>query len=118
MRTLNRSRARFYIEVQQDDTPVEGNASAWGEPEDSDYAAEISARLNRGDIWAWALVRVVCTYPGLPFEGEDYLGGCCYRDEADFRQPDGYFDQMCDLAWEDLNRQAEKVRAILCGQDA
>lgn len=75
----------FEIEVHQDDTPVRGNALASGD-EDEDRACEdeILRRLDQGDVWAWACVRVIATCEG--FRGESsWLGGCSYRSERDFR---------------------------------
>ena len=92
---------QFEIDAEQDDTPVRGNAIDSG---DADYDKTIEdailARLNAGDIWAWAQVRVTCKWHGIT--GEDYLGCCNYDDEHDFREPGGYFDDMKFAAYQDM----------------
>jgi hypothetical protein len=90
----------YRIEVEQDDTQVRGNAMASGDDAaDKAVEDEILDRLDRGDVWAWAMVKVVAECEG--FEGFDTLCGCCYKDEADFKTG-GYFEQMKDQAFEDL----------------
>lgn len=51
--------------------------------------------------WAWCVVRVTAKWGG--FEGTNYLGGCSYKDEADFAK-DGYLPQMKDEALADLKK--------------
>ena len=52
----------------------------------------VLARVNGGHEWAWCIVRVTVEWRGM--SGDAVLGGCSYEDEADFRQPGGYFDDM------------------------
>src|ERR1700692_675881 len=80
------------LQVEQDDIAVRGNAMASGdEAYDKEGEDGILARLDRGDVWAWACVKV--TVAGYGCEGTDYLGCCNYADEQDFRKG-GYFDDM------------------------
>lgn len=82
------------LEVEQDLTEVRGNALASGDAAaDRECEDEIIARLNDGDVWAWACVRVVARR-GNRVAYSNWLGGCSYRDEDDFCQPGGYFDDM------------------------
>lgn len=91
----------FRLIAEQDQTSVRGNALASGDDdEDKRVEDEIIARLDDGDVWAWADVEVRAEWNG--FEGSDYLGGCSYVDEADFCQPGGYFDDMKERAYEEL----------------
>lgn len=91
----------YRIEVEQDDIPVRGNASATDDHEaDKKLEDEIIRRLNQGDVWAWASVCVIAECEG--FIGKAYLGGCCYEDEADFTRDDGYYPQLKEEALEDL----------------
>lgn len=70
----------YKIEVFQDDMEVRGNALDSGDTaEDKRVEDAILKRLDRGDVWAWATVRVVASIPGIDVEGDDYLGACCYR---------------------------------------
>jgi hypothetical protein len=91
----------FTIDVEFDDLPVRGNAMASGDAEvDKEVEDEIIARLDRGDVWAWALVIVRAHWHD--FEGRAALGGCSYKDAQDFKAPDGYYPQMCEEAFADL----------------
>ena len=103
----------YRIEVEPDETPVRGNALASGDDaEDRKCEDEIIARLERGDVWAWACVRVVATCNG--FRGEShYLGGCSYKNERDFREPGGYFADMREEARADLETNIADARRRL-----
>lgn len=90
-----------------------------GEPlasSDAKYLKTIRDRLDSGDVWAWAYVRVVCVIEapdGTTYEGEDGMGGCSYASEADFRGP--------GQAWHDMKAQAYRdARSTLAkaGEDA
>lgn len=75
---------RITVEIEQDFTPVRGNALASGDPyEDREYEDSILARLDSGDTWAWCVVRVCASLDGT--EGySEYLGACSYTDEKEF----------------------------------
>lgn len=77
----------YTLYIEQDDMPVRGNAFASGDDaEDRAVENDILARLNDGDIWAWA--QTTCeasiTVDGYEFTGEDHLGGCNYFDTEEF----------------------------------
>lgn len=95
-----RDLAEVEVEASPDDTPLRGNVLASGDPE-VDRAAEqkVADRLDSGDIWAWAAVRVVARFDG--FEADAYLGGCTYADADDFKA-DVYFDDLRDEVLGDL----------------
>jgi len=106
----------FYrLEVQQDDTPVRGNVLCSGcENCDKRAEDEVIKRLNGGDIWAWATVRVVAEYDGIDdVYGDDYLGCCTYDDEYDFRANSGYYDDMIRRACDDLREKLEKIVSVV-----
>lgn len=91
----------FKLRVEQDDTPVRSNAMASGDDAaDKAYENRILRRLDAGDVWAWAWVEVTAECEG--FTGSDGLGGCTYKDEADFRRPGGYYDDMKRVALDNL----------------
>jgi hypothetical protein len=97
---------RVYVDV--DSTPVRGNALASGDdPADRECEDSILERLENGDVWAWAYVEVRASYAGV--DGADYLGCCSYEDEADFRRPGGYFDDMREEALEQLALELESI---------
>jgi len=58
--------------------------------------------VEQGDVWAWVMVTVTVSWG--PFSASDHLGCCSYADEEDFRQPEGYFDDMVDEALAELNK--------------
>lgn len=101
----------FEISAEQDDIPVMGNAIASGNKVlDAEIENHIINRLEQGDIWAWASVCVKAKHGR--FEGADYLGGCSYDDEASFKQ-DGYYDGMCDAAFENMLQEMVNTRKEL-----
>lgn len=86
----------YRIVVQPEYEPVRGNYLVSGDPEEDKKAEdEVIARIERGDVWAWALVRVdaVVVLDGETFVGTDFLGGCSYYSQADFER-DEYFQDM------------------------
>jgi hypothetical protein len=112
---IDESKIEYRIEVEQDFIAVEGNAIASGDDYlDRQYCNEIYKRLDSGDVWAWAAVTVVATYPGINgVEGRDHLGGCTYENESDFRSC-GYFADMCNEAKQDLLVKLDAIKSVLC----
>jgi hypothetical protein len=99
----------FSLEAEYEDTPVRGNALASGDDdEDKRVEDEILRRLDNGDVWAWASVKVTAEWKGI--EGVDYLGCCCYADEKEFKQAGGYYDDMKQVAFNDLIEQLEALK--------
>lgn len=98
------------IIAEQDDTPVRGNALA-----SDDVAAdracedEILARLDSGDVWAWAFVRVRVTCGD--FAAEDSLGNCNYADESDFKRGPYYADMLAN-ALDNLQAQLDAAAKL------
>lgn len=76
---------------------------SFGHPEDEEYVRQ---QLRDGNEWAWCRVHVRATWwdrrTGREYEGDDYLGGCSYGSEEDFKQPGGYYDDMKAQAYADL----------------
>lgn len=84
--------AEIRLEAEYDDMPVRGNAMASDDDAfDKKVEDRIIARLDNGDVWAWAVVTVTAIYRG--YEGSDTLGACCYASEKSFRR-DSYFTDM------------------------
>lgn len=105
----------YTVSAEQDDMPVRGNALASGDDKvDKECEDGIIRRLGAGDIWAWAQVKVTASVDldGRTFSGRAYLGGCSYKDEADFRQPGWYYDDMCKEAREDLIVKLKEAVAV------
>ncbi len=68
---------------ESENMPIEGNASAIGPEEDAETNAWIRAQLDSGNEWAWCVVHVRVTYRDIV--SDQYLGGCSYRSEKEFR---------------------------------
>jgi hypothetical protein len=108
MKTLAIEDVQWMVDATQDDASVRGNALASGDDaEDKACEDAILARLDAGDAWAWASVRVTGTYRGL--KAHDYLGCCCYEDEADFRENSGYFQDMQSNVLAELQAMVEDI---------
>ena len=96
--TIEEKEQRYNVRLiaTQDDTPVRGNALSSGDDEDDrKYEDLILARLNTGDVWAWAQVEVQATLPDGR-TGSAHLGGCCYEDEKDFKTDNPYYEDLID----------------------
>lgn len=107
MKKLTEKDVEFDIIAEVDHLEVRGNALASGDENlDKETEDKILARLENGDVWAWAHVTVVARWEG--FEGKDMLGACSYKNEADFMKG-GYYDDMKQIALDDLNANLEAV---------
>lgn len=91
-----KKQVRITVEAREDETPVRGNVLVSGNDAEDKEAEDLTLeRLDRGDIWAWALVCVKGTFKGLEYE--TYLGGCNYRDELDFKSCGYYADMVAEV---------------------
>ncbi len=98
-----RNNASFSIEALPEDVPLKGQIMASGDDE-ADRAAELAIEKElEWNPWAWALVKVTASY--LNWHGVNYLGGCSYEDEEDFKKGGYYFD-MINMA---LNSLADEI---------
>lgn len=105
----------YDLEIVREYMPIRGNAMASG---DDDYDREVEdsiiADLEAGNDWAWCMVKVTATYDGIDsVEGVDYLGGCSYASEKDFKSPGGYYDDMKEVARDDLYGQLKQLKQAL-----
>lgn len=96
---MNPSDLTYTLTAEQDDTPIRGSFASGDDAADKELEDELLARLDQGDVWAWACVCVSVTHNG--FKGVAYLGGCSYNNEAEFKA-DGYYRDMCKDAFADL----------------
>lgn len=116
MKIFKESDVTYTLDAEMDDLQVRGNALVSGDDaEDKKCEDEIIERLNSGDVWAWASVKVTASWRGL--EGVDYLGGCSYRDENEFKQLDGYYDDMKARALDDLKQTIKELQTKVCGME-
>lgn len=113
-RPLREDEVRFTIEADFDYLPIRGNAIASDDEElDRIVEDEVIDRLERGDVWAWALVKVTATWEdeGVVHEASDYLGACSFWDESDFKAV--YYEDMKAQALANLNADiAAHARAL------
>jgi hypothetical protein len=106
-RPLKSSDVVFTIAAELDPLDVRGNAMASGDDvADRECEDAIIARVNSGDVWAWACVTVTATWEG--FEASDVLGACSYADEADFKAG-GYYADMKEACLHTLNAQIKRA---------
>jgi hypothetical protein len=108
MKPITEKEAVITIECLEECARVRGNAIASGDDQiDRNTEDLLLEELDSGNQWAWCTVRVVATWNEL--EGDDYLGCCSYKDEQDFINNSGYFEDMKARALQELN---EKVAAV------
>lgn len=95
--------------AEMEDIPVRGNASYSSDDElNKQCEDKIIKRLDNGDVWAWAYVRITARWNGL--EGSDSLGCCSYESEKDFISCDGYYPDMVSNAIYDLLKHIDSVQ--------
>lgn len=111
MKPLTKDDVKFTLDVEQEDLPVRGNAIESGDKEyDKQVEDEIIARLEQGDIWAWAAVKVSGSYKGLT--AEEWLGGITCDDEENFlKDCADYYNNMCQTVLDNLNKQVAEIIA-------
>ena len=104
----------YTLDIEPEGSLIRGSFDSGDAEADEQLAQELEERLNRGDLWAWCTVRVTarCVYQGVTFEGHDYLGGCSYAGEQDFKHPEGYYPGMCNEARADLIRQIAEAAHV------
>lgn len=93
---------RYRLTIEPEWDGPEGHFSTGDPEEDYKITNGIREDLEAGNDWAWCSVRVGCTIPGYDAEGNDYLGGCSYKDQEDFCQEGGYYPDMKAEARADL----------------
>jgi hypothetical protein len=104
------SMVRYEITAHPEDTPIEGNVMASGcDAFDKACENKVRADYNGGNYWAWCGVQVSARYDGVDcVVGNDYLGGCSYASEEEFKA-DAYYEDMKDRARDDLYMQLEGI---------
>lgn len=97
-----RSNAEISVTVEPEIEGPEGSFDSGDAEQDAKDCAKIRADSEWNE-WAWCMVKVTAKYK--TWEGHDYLGGCSYESEADFRA-DGYYKDMIETSLEAL---ADKI---------
>lgn len=95
MREFKADEVTFKLDVEYEDMSIEGNVMASGDDE-ADKKAEkwVRDELERGNVWAWACVKVTAKWAG--FEGWGVLGGVSCQKAEDFT--DDGMDDLTDQA--------------------
>lgn len=75
------------VECLDENTRIEGNASAIDPVTDREIVESIRQQLADGNPWAWCTVRV--TVKWRDYEASDYLGCCSYESREAFMQDAG-----------------------------
>ena len=108
----------YEIEIEEEDMDIE---RAFPELEDKELVDQLIRRLNRGDLWAycWVKVSAVLVVGGRTYRGFAGLGCCSYENEEDFKKG-GYYEQLKDDAFLDLQQnlrilvdRGDAARAVL-----
>ena len=81
------------------------------DPEAIEY---VKKELERGNDWAWCTVIMRAHYKG--WKGEAFLGSCSYKDEKDFRENSGYYEDLKKEALHELISSTEF--AVIKGKEA
>jgi hypothetical protein len=103
------SQVTFEIILHEEDMSIRGNCLASGDDkEDEKCARMIERQLANGNSWAWCCVEVRASYKGL--HASDYLGGCSYKSERDFKKG-GYYEDMKSEAFNSIIAQLKSLRA-------
>lgn len=85
---------------------IEGSFASDDDDLDRKEVARIKRRYAAGDRWAWCSTRV--TVECGSFTGEsDWLGGCSYASEKDFKKSDCYKDMQREARENLLNQLME-----------
>lgn len=111
MKTLDFNDVIFELIVTPEDMQLEGNLICSGDAEfDAQIIDETLQRVNSGDVWAWCTVELRGTYRGV-LTASDYLGGCSYANEQEFKQEGGYYQDMKQSVLRLLQDQIQLVNA-------
>ena len=117
----------YTLEVEPEIEAIRGSFASGDDEADRALEDALIARVDRGDVWAWACVRVIATFPGTDLRGESsWLGGCSYDSAQDFETSRfeikdmatgevthrGYYDDMCDEARDNLIAKIKAVQRL------
>ena len=67
LRPLTEADVEFEIECVPEDLPIQGNASAINDEADAQLEKDLRDQLERGNEWAWCLVRVTARWAAILF---------------------------------------------------
>lgn len=80
--------------------------------DDEEGIKRIEREYNNGNFYAWFCAHVKVTYKG--FEADDYLGGCSYKSERDFKENSGYYIDMISECIDQINKEIADHNNYVC----
>jgi len=101
------------VDVLPEEIPIRGNLIASGNDEIDRKEEDRVTALLEHIAWAWCIVRVSAEFHGL--KAEDYLGGCSYDSEDEFRAC-GYYDDMVETCRKEIEAQAAYIGGWIRGR--
>lgn len=96
----------YSILVRREEDGPEGHFASGDDKEDAETCRKIRKDAESSE-WAWCAVEVRAEWNDLT--GSDFLGGCSYASEKDFKEG-GYFEDMKDRALDELVAKVAKVQ--------
>lgn len=99
---MNYKDIEISVILHPEEMPIKGNCSAVDEETDRETEKSIEEQLKAGNPWAWCIVEVRGEYKGL--SASEFLGGCSYESEDDFKRG-GYYEDMVLTVNQSIGRQ-------------
>jgi hypothetical protein len=93
----------FKVTCHEEHIPIKGNYIVSGDDYDREQEQLLLKELEYNE-WAWCCIKVTAEYKGL--KECDYLGGCSYDSEEDFKNC-GYYEDMKATAYSRLIERLE-----------
>lgn len=80
--------------------------------DNEDDIKRIEREYNNGNFYAWFCAKVTVRYKG--FEADEYLGGCSYKSEKDFKENSGYYIDMIGQCVNQINKEITDHNNEVC----
>jgi hypothetical protein len=96
------------------DVQWEGDLDPEDQFDNPEDVAWVRQQIRADNVWGWCRVAMRASWrdpnTDKEYEGWDYLGACSYENEASFKQPGGYYDDMKQQAYDELQAEVAKAR--------
>lgn len=89
---------RYEVTAEPDEQPIRGHFASGDDAADRELEDELIRRADSGDVWAWCQVRVTAIAEDGTRAHSGWLGASSYESEANFRDCNDYFADMCSEA--------------------
>lgn len=80
------------------------------DPDAHRFVEKVQEMIDEYGLWGWCCVRVEVRLG--PLVGKEYLGGCSYEGENEFRNG-GYYEQMVEAALSNLQYQVDELFPLI-----